>query len=116
MQLEQREGRHDVDRIGAPLVIVIHVTTAALVTWTPPRLGTITLLQGQMVCEVEGRRYTLEPLDNVVIPRHLAHHSMNRSTGRPAEKFCRACLNREYPTSVPAGGRAEKMRFEKAPA
>jgi quercetin dioxygenase-like cupin family protein len=41
-------------------------------------------LQGQIVCEVEGRRYTLEPLDNLVIPRHLAHHSVNRSSGRPA--------------------------------
>jgi hypothetical protein len=51
VQLEQREGRHDVDRIGAPLVIAIHVTAAALVTWMPPRLGTIKLLQGQTVTD-----------------------------------------------------------------
>lgn len=44
----------------------------------------ITLLSGQAVVEVEGRRYTLERLDNVVIPRGVAHAAMNLSDTQPA--------------------------------
>ena len=42
VQLEQREGRHAVERIGAPLVIVIHVAAAALITRTPTPSATAT--------------------------------------------------------------------------
>jgi plastocyanin len=51
VQLEQQEGRHDtvrresphdVERIGAPLVIVIHVTAAASMTRTPTPSATAT--------------------------------------------------------------------------
>jgi plastocyanin len=43
VQLEKREGRHVVERIGAPLVIVIHVAAAALMTPTPTPSATATL-------------------------------------------------------------------------
>jgi plastocyanin len=51
VQLEQQEGRHDVEakeaphnveRIGTPLVIVIHVAAAALMTRTPTPSATAT--------------------------------------------------------------------------
>jgi plastocyanin len=51
VQLEQREGRHDGERqearhdvepIGAPLVIVIHIAAAALMTRTPTPSATAT--------------------------------------------------------------------------
>ncbi|MEO2048514.1 MAG: aldolase/citrate lyase family protein [Pirellulales bacterium] len=37
----------------------------------------ITLLQGQVEVEVEGRAYVLQPMDNVTIPTKLAHHVTN---------------------------------------
>ncbi len=40
----------------------------------------VTLLSGTMVVEVEGRRYTLKPLDNIVIPGGLPHAAVNLST------------------------------------
>ena len=42
VQLEQRKGRHAVKRIGAPLVIVIHVAAAAPITPTPTAIMTPT--------------------------------------------------------------------------
>ena len=42
VQLEQRKGRHAVERIGAPLVIVSHVAAATLITRTPTALMTRT--------------------------------------------------------------------------
>jgi plastocyanin len=42
VQLEQREDRQDVERIGAPLVIVIHVAAATLMTRTPTPSATAT--------------------------------------------------------------------------
>jgi hypothetical protein len=59
VQLEQREGRHDIDRLGAPFVIVIHVTAAPLITWTPPRLGAVKLLQGQTMTDTVSFTSTL---------------------------------------------------------
>ena len=45
---------------------------------------TVTLLSGQAVIEVEGRRYTLSPLDNVVVIPGLAHAAINVSPVEPA--------------------------------
>jgi len=39
----------------------------------------VTLLQGKGRVQVEGREYKLEPLDNVTIPRGLAHRAFNPS-------------------------------------
>lgn len=44
----------------------------------------ITLLRGTAAVEVEGRRYTLSRLDNVVLPPNLAHSAINTSTAEPA--------------------------------
>jgi 2-keto-3-deoxy-L-rhamnonate aldolase RhmA/quercetin dioxygenase-like cupin family protein len=44
----------------------------------------VTLLRGQAAVEVEGRRYDLGPLDNVVVPRGLAHAARNIGAKEPA--------------------------------
>ena len=44
----------------------------------------ITLLQGSMTIEIEGRAYSLKKLDNAVIPPGLAHSARNNSTNQPA--------------------------------
>jgi quercetin dioxygenase-like cupin family protein len=44
----------------------------------------ITLLAGQAALEIEGRRYTMGVLDNVTIPRGLAHCVTNLSESEPA--------------------------------
>jgi 2-keto-3-deoxy-L-rhamnonate aldolase RhmA/quercetin dioxygenase-like cupin family protein len=45
----------------------------------------ITLLAGAATVEVEGRMYHLEALDNVTVPRGLAHAAVNRSTTETAK-------------------------------
>ena len=47
---------------------------------THPVSESITVLSGAMVMGVEGREYTLGALDNIVIPRGLAHASWNPTT------------------------------------
>jgi 2-dehydro-3-deoxyglucarate aldolase/4-hydroxy-2-oxoheptanedioate aldolase len=44
----------------------------------------VTLLEGAAIIDVEGRRYVLSPLDNVVIPPGLAHYVKNTSPNREA--------------------------------
>ena len=44
----------------------------------------VTLLEGSAIIDVEGRRYVLAPLDNVVIPPGLAHFVKNTSPNREA--------------------------------
>lgn len=44
----------------------------------------ITVLQGTVIAEIEGRRYRLGSLDNVTIPCGLAHAVMNASSRDPA--------------------------------
>lgn len=65
-----------------------HKLTTGIVTFAPgavlpPHSHTfsesITLLQGSMTVEVEGRSYTLKKLDNVVVPAGLAHTARNKS-------------------------------------
>jgi 2-keto-3-deoxy-L-rhamnonate aldolase RhmA/quercetin dioxygenase-like cupin family protein len=46
---------------------------------------TVTLLSGSVIMEVEGRRYTLGALDNIVLPRGLAHAATSASTALPAK-------------------------------
>nr|MDQ3823229.1 amidophosphoribosyltransferase [Actinomycetota bacterium] len=45
---------------------------------------------------------------------YLSLEGLQEATWRPESELCRACLTREYPTSVPPGLRAEKLRFEAA--
>ncbi|HEY1784701.1 MAG TPA: aldolase/citrate lyase family protein [Pirellulales bacterium] len=44
----------------------------------------VTLLSGSLAMDVEGRRYVLAPLDNITIPRGLAHQAVNVSTTQAA--------------------------------
>ena len=69
-----------------------HLTTG-IVTFAPgARLPyhqhtfgeSITLLSGRAMIEVEGRMYNLEALDNVTVPRGLAHAAVNRANHQPA--------------------------------
>lgn len=46
---------------------------------THPVAESITVLRGSAIVAVEGREYTLEPLDNIVIPRGVAHSVWNPS-------------------------------------
>jgi amidophosphoribosyltransferase len=46
---------------------------------------------------------------------YISLEGLQEATQRPASTLCRACLTREYPTAVPVGLRAEKLRFEVAP-
>ena len=64
--------------------IVTFAPAAQLAYHTHEFTESVTLLEGQAIVEVEGRRYDLEPLDNVVIPRGLAHHVTNTSSAEPA--------------------------------
>ena len=66
--------------------------TTGLVTFDPkaflpyhthPFSESITILSGQAVVEVEGRSYELKRLDNIVIPRGLAHLPTNSSDREP---------------------------------
>jgi amidophosphoribosyltransferase len=41
---------------------------------------------------------------------YLSLDGLQDAIGRPASRFCRACLTKDYPTRVPAG--LEKLRFE----
>jgi len=59
--------------------IVTFEPNAGLRWHTHPFSESITLLQGHAAVGVEGRSYELELLDNVVIPRGVAHSTRNRS-------------------------------------
>ena len=44
---------------------------------------------------------------------HLSLEGLQKASQRPATSFCRACLDGEYPTPIPAGGKLIKLRLEK---
>lgn len=67
--------------------------TTGMVTFMPgaelpyhfhPFAETVTLLSGKLAFEVEGRRYQLQPLDNVYIPKEVPHYAVNVSKNQPA--------------------------------
>jgi quercetin dioxygenase-like cupin family protein len=62
---------------------------------THPTTESITLLEGLAVVEVEGRRYRLAPLDNVVVPPGVAHSVLNTCTDREAR------FHIAFPTDAP---------------
>ena len=64
--------------------LVTFDANAVLPYHTHPFSESITLLTGKAVVEVEGRCYELERLDNVVIPRGIAHLARNSSAKEPA--------------------------------
>jgi quercetin dioxygenase-like cupin family protein len=62
---------------------------------THPTSESITLLSGSAAVEVEGRRYQLRPLDNVVVPPGVAHSVLNTSPDREARSHI------AFPTDAP---------------
>jgi len=79
--------------------------TTGIVTFTPNAVlpchshtftESITLLSGSITVEVEGRTYALKKLDNVVIPKGLAHTARNLSNSEPA------VLHIAMPTDTPS--------------
>lgn len=61
---------------------------------THPFFESVTLLEGRVAMEIEGRRYNLSELDNVVIPSGVAHYVVN-SGNTPA------ILHIAMPTETP---------------
>ena len=68
--------------------------TTGVVTFAPgaeltchrhPYGEAVTLLSGSVIMEVDGRRYQMGPLDNVVIPAGMAHGVVNTSNTQSAE-------------------------------
>src|SRR5262249_1890890 len=53
--------------------VVRFAPSAKLAYHTHPTTESIVLLKGSAVVEVEGRRYRLSPLDNVVVPPGILH-------------------------------------------
>lgn len=93
----------------------------------------VTLLEGRATIDVEGRRYELSKLDNVVIPRGLAHQVKNTGaepalfhiamgTHTPTRTFVERFFRRAMPndsTGLPGAERVNRYktadRFEAAP-
>jgi 2-dehydro-3-deoxyglucarate aldolase/4-hydroxy-2-oxoheptanedioate aldolase len=49
-----------------------------------PHAEAVTVLSGRLAFEVEGRRYVLNPLDNVYVAKETPHHAANLSANQPA--------------------------------
>jgi 2-keto-3-deoxy-L-rhamnonate aldolase RhmA/quercetin dioxygenase-like cupin family protein len=74
--------------------IVTFAAGAALDCHEHPTSESITVLEGRLTVDVEDRRYELGPLDNICIPRGLAHAAAN-----PGGTATRAHV--AMPTSAP---------------
>ncbi len=70
----------------------------------------VTLLEGSAVMEIEGRRYLLAPMDNIVIPPGLAHYVKNASGNREA------VFHIAMPTDTPSRELVEKFFSRKSMA
>ena len=58
---------------------------------------------------------TVEEMRELIGATSLAYLSvegMQWAARQPSSAVCRACFTREYPTRIPDGGTAEKLRFE----
>lgn len=49
-----------------------------------PFAESVTVLRGEVLAEVQGRRYTLHEFDNLVVPRQAAHRVTNTCPTQPA--------------------------------
>jgi len=89
----------------------------------------VTLLSGEVIAAVEGREYSLAPLDNITVPRGLAHAVRNPSVRQPAvlhvalasdnparELVSTAFERQTMPSDSPgAFGKERVTRFQSAP-
>ncbi len=65
-------------------IVTFEPGNTLLPTHSHPHSESITLLSGHAYVDVEDRRYTLSPLDNITIPWDCAHSVMNISDDQPA--------------------------------
>ncbi len=70
---------------------------------THPTTESIVLLRGLAIVDVEGRRYRLSPLDNIVVPPGVPHGVENLLTDGET------LLNVTFPTTTPAREPAEPI-------
>jgi 2-keto-3-deoxy-L-rhamnonate aldolase RhmA/quercetin dioxygenase-like cupin family protein len=63
--------------------LVTFEPSAILPYHTHPVSESITVLSGELRVEVEGREYTLQPFDNIIVPRGLPHTPFNSSKTKP---------------------------------
>ncbi|MHB9012393.1 MAG: aldolase/citrate lyase family protein [Ignavibacteriaceae bacterium] len=70
---------------------------------THPHSESITLLNGRACVEVGDRRYTLNPLDNITVPRDCVHSVRNMSDDKPA------IFHTSMPTAVPQRDLVERL-------
>ena len=80
---ESLVGRHNAAR-RLTTGLVTFSAGAELPYHTHTFTESITLLRGSAIFEVEGRRYRLTRLDNVVVPAERAHWASNASGDEPA--------------------------------
>ncbi len=82
VRLEMLVGEHNHARH-----LMTGTVTLGPSAWVPCHTHTfaesITPLEGRLAVEVEGRRYELDPLDNIVIPRGMPHRPGNALADRP---------------------------------
>ena len=67
------------------------------------------------VGQLAAANRTVEEMRELIGATSLAYLSvegMQWAARQPSSAVCRACFTREYPTSIPDGGTAEKLRFE----
>lgn len=82
--LEAQVGRHNQAR-NLMTGIVTFAPGASLPYHRHPCGESITVLFGELLVEVEGRRYHLREMDNIVTPAGLAHAAVNASPETPAK-------------------------------
>jgi putative monooxygenase len=83
VSFEELVGDHNGAR-GITTGIVTFQPRAGLSYHTHPFSESMTLLSGSAWAEIEGRRYQLRPMDNVVVPPNTAHQARNASDDGPA--------------------------------
>jgi quercetin dioxygenase-like cupin family protein len=75
--------------------LVTFLQNSELSYHTHPFAESVTALSGSLLVEVEGRRYTLNPLDNITLPPGLAHFA------QPASALGRTVAHIAMPTDSP---------------
>jgi quercetin dioxygenase-like cupin family protein len=94
VQMDCLVGRHNGAR-NLTTGIVGFAPGARLPYHTHPVSASITLLEGSALAYVEGREYSLSPLDNLVVPRGIAHSVRNFSSAKLAR------FHVAFPSSAP---------------
>ncbi len=99
VRFECQVGGHNLAR-GLTTGFTTFEPRAQLTCHTHPFGESITLLEGRASVVVEGREYSLEPMDNVAIPAGLAHLARNLSDVEAA--VLHVAMASDSPTRSPA--------------